>query len=198
MRPHPGAPVSTPLAWNELTEDVDPREFTMEVARSGRPDRRPLRARAPRPPAQPRTGFSRAGERETASDRGHRRGRCGEETVLLAEEIDGCLRPAKRLPWSAAASVSGGVMEAVAKGASEAGGVSVGILPGTDVAEANRWSPMRLPPGSGRARNLAVVASSQAAIAVGGSGGRRPRSPSLGSSAGPSWCSASLGEHRRG
>ena len=31
VRPHPGAPVSTPLAWNELTEDVDPREFTMEV-----------------------------------------------------------------------------------------------------------------------------------------------------------------------
>jgi len=32
VRPRPGAPVSTPLAWNELTEDVRPRDFTMSVA----------------------------------------------------------------------------------------------------------------------------------------------------------------------
>jgi bifunctional non-homologous end joining protein LigD len=32
VRPKPGAPVSTPLLWNELTEDVRPRDFTMEVA----------------------------------------------------------------------------------------------------------------------------------------------------------------------
>jgi bifunctional non-homologous end joining protein LigD len=31
VRPHPGAPVSTPLRWEELTEDVAPRDFTMEV-----------------------------------------------------------------------------------------------------------------------------------------------------------------------
>jgi bifunctional non-homologous end joining protein LigD len=29
VRPKPGAPVSTPLAWDELTDDVDPRDFTM-------------------------------------------------------------------------------------------------------------------------------------------------------------------------
>ncbi|HEY7397011.1 MAG TPA: non-homologous end-joining DNA ligase [Gaiellaceae bacterium] len=32
VRPKPGAPVSTPLHWEELTEDVRPRDFTMEVA----------------------------------------------------------------------------------------------------------------------------------------------------------------------
>ena len=30
VRPKPGAPVSTPLEWAELTEDVRPRDFTME------------------------------------------------------------------------------------------------------------------------------------------------------------------------
>jgi bifunctional non-homologous end joining protein LigD len=32
VRPKPGAPVSTPLAWEELTEDVRPRDFSMQVA----------------------------------------------------------------------------------------------------------------------------------------------------------------------
>jgi bifunctional non-homologous end joining protein LigD len=32
VRPKPGAPVSTPLDWSELTEDVRPRDFTMAVA----------------------------------------------------------------------------------------------------------------------------------------------------------------------
>jgi bifunctional non-homologous end joining protein LigD len=32
VRPKPGAPVSTPLHWDELTKDVRPRDFTMEVA----------------------------------------------------------------------------------------------------------------------------------------------------------------------
>jgi bifunctional non-homologous end joining protein LigD len=32
VRPKPGAPVSTPLEWSELTEDVRPRDFSMQVA----------------------------------------------------------------------------------------------------------------------------------------------------------------------
>jgi bifunctional non-homologous end joining protein LigD len=32
VRPKPGAPVSTPLRWEELTADVRPRDFTMEIA----------------------------------------------------------------------------------------------------------------------------------------------------------------------
>ena len=32
MRPKPGAPVSTPLRWDELTKDVTPRRFGMREA----------------------------------------------------------------------------------------------------------------------------------------------------------------------
>jgi len=32
VRPKPGAPVSTPLRWEELTPEVRPRDFTMAVA----------------------------------------------------------------------------------------------------------------------------------------------------------------------
>jgi len=32
VRPKPGAPVSTPLNWEELTEDITPRDFSMQVA----------------------------------------------------------------------------------------------------------------------------------------------------------------------
>ena len=32
MRPKPGAPVSTPLHWDELTEEIRPRDFSMAVA----------------------------------------------------------------------------------------------------------------------------------------------------------------------
>src|SRR5207302_10134893 len=32
VRPKPGAPVSTPLRWDELTEDIRPRDFSMQVA----------------------------------------------------------------------------------------------------------------------------------------------------------------------
>ena len=47
VRPKAGAPVSTPLRWDEVDESLDPREFTMEVVRR-RVDgaRRPLRRRA--------------------------------------------------------------------------------------------------------------------------------------------------------
>jgi bifunctional non-homologous end joining protein LigD len=33
VRPREGAPVSTPLRWEEMTEDIDPRQFTMDVVR---------------------------------------------------------------------------------------------------------------------------------------------------------------------
>lgn len=65
----------------------------------------------------------------------------------------------------------GGVMEAVARGAAEAGGWTVGILPGADEAEANPWIRLPLPTGMGEARNALVVRSAQAVVAVGGGWG---------------------------
>jgi uncharacterized protein (TIGR00725 family) len=64
-----------------------------------------------------------------------------------------------------------GVMEAVARGASRAGGTVVGILPGADPGEANPYCTHVVATGSGQTRNLAVAASGEVAIAVGGEWG---------------------------
>ena len=65
----------------------------------------------------------------------------------------------------------GEVMAAAARGAKSAGGTTIGILPGESRAEANEWIDHVIATGIGHARNLAVVASGDAVIAVGGSWG---------------------------
>src|SRR5262245_9863158 len=65
----------------------------------------------------------------------------------------------------------GGVMEAVARGAREGGGTTLGIVPGESRREANEWIDHTVATGIGHARNLAVVASGDAVIAVGGEWG---------------------------
>jgi uncharacterized protein (TIGR00725 family) len=65
----------------------------------------------------------------------------------------------------------GGVMEAAAQGAYEAGAQTVGILPGYDRRAANRFIRLAIVTGIGEARNLIVVASAQAVIALEGEGG---------------------------
>jgi uncharacterized protein (TIGR00725 family) len=62
-------------------------------------------------------------------------------------------------------------MAAAARGAKEAGGTTIGILPGEDRSEANPWLDHVVVTGIGHARNLAVVASGDAVVAVGGSWG---------------------------
>ena len=65
----------------------------------------------------------------------------------------------------------GGVMEAVCRGAKSKGGLTVGILPGQDSSTANPWVDVPVVTGIGEARNVAVVKSAQAVIAIGGSYG---------------------------
>ena len=65
----------------------------------------------------------------------------------------------------------GGVMEAAARGAAGAGGDVIGILPGTSPEEANPDVTHVVATGIGHARNLAVVASADAVIAIGGEWG---------------------------
>ena len=62
----------------------------------------------------------------------------------------------------------GGVMEAAARGATEAGGVAIGILPDEDRSRTNPYLTYSLVSGIGQARNLAVACSGEAVIAVGG------------------------------
>jgi uncharacterized protein (TIGR00725 family) len=65
----------------------------------------------------------------------------------------------------------GEVMAAAARGAKSAGGTTLGILPGESRRDANEWIDHAVVTGIGHARNLAVVASGDAVIAVGGSWG---------------------------
>ena len=61
-----------------------------------------------------------------------------------------------------------GVMEAVARGATEAGGTALGVLPDEDRKRANEYLTYSITTGTGHARNLAVVCSGDVVIALGG------------------------------
>jgi uncharacterized protein (TIGR00725 family) len=92
-------------------------------------------------------------------------GDCSAAERALAEEVG-------RLVAQAGATLVcgglGGVMEAAARGAKKAGGVTIGILPGHDRAVANPYLDHIVTTGIGHARNLAVVSSGDAVIAIGG------------------------------
>jgi uncharacterized protein (TIGR00725 family) len=92
----------------------------------------------------------------------------GAEHEARAEEVG------RLLAERGAVVVTGGlgqVMAAAARGAKAAGGTTIAIVPGESREEANRWSDYVVVTGIGHARNLAVVASGDAVIAVGGSWG---------------------------
>jgi uncharacterized protein (TIGR00725 family) len=61
----------------------------------------------------------------------------------------------------------GGAMEAACRGAKQADGLTVGILPGSDRSAANPFVDVALPTGLGEARNALVVGAADVVIAVG-------------------------------
>lgn len=65
----------------------------------------------------------------------------------------------------------GGVMEAACRGARAAGGLTIGILPGTYRGQANPHVDIPIVTGLGEARNVIIARTAQAAVAVGGSYG---------------------------
>ena len=65
----------------------------------------------------------------------------------------------------------GGVMEAACRGACEAGGTTLGLLPGSDRGAANPWVTVAVATGLGELRNGLVVRSADAVIAIGGAYG---------------------------
>ncbi len=92
----------------------------------------------------------------------------GPEHEARAEEVG------RLLAQRGATVVCGGreeVMAAAARGAKAVGGATIGILPGESRAEANPWIDHVVVTGMGHARNLAVAASGDAVIAVGGAWG---------------------------
>jgi uncharacterized protein (TIGR00725 family) len=64
-----------------------------------------------------------------------------------------------------------GVMEAASRGAADAGGTVLGVLPTLSTEDANPYVTHTIATGTGHARNLAVVASGEAVIAIGGEWG---------------------------
>lgn len=61
-----------------------------------------------------------------------------------------------------------GVMEAACRGARAAGGRTIGLLPGGDPDEANPFVEVVIPTGLGQMRNVVIVLTADALIAVGG------------------------------
>src|SRR5213592_4822701 len=92
----------------------------------------------------------------------------GREHEQRAEEVGRLL--AER-GCTVVAGALGEVMAAAARGAKSAGGTTIGIVPGESRAQANEWCDYVVATGIGHARNLAVVASGDAVIAVGGAWG---------------------------
>ncbi|MDQ4004935.1 MAG: TIGR00725 family protein [Actinomycetota bacterium] len=95
-------------------------------------------------------------------------GTATEEEAATAEEVG------RLLAERGAVVVCGGltgVMEAAARGASTAGGISVGLLPGQDRTGASEHLTVAIPLGMGEARNALVVRAADAVIAVGGEWG---------------------------
>ncbi len=62
----------------------------------------------------------------------------------------------------------GGVMEAGARGAKEAGGMTIGVIPGTNPNDANQYIDIPIVTSVGYARNIIIVNSSDSVIAVDG------------------------------
>ncbi len=65
----------------------------------------------------------------------------------------------------------GGVMEAACRGARQAGGLTVGILPSDSLEDANPYCQVVLPTGMGHARNALTVLGADLVIAIGGGAG---------------------------
>ena len=95
-------------------------------------------------------------------------GKCSAEEVKLAEAVGWGL--ARRGVILICGGL-GGVMEAACKGAKSEGGTTIGILPGEDRSAANPYVDIPIVTGIGYARNLIVVKSAQAVIAIDGSYG---------------------------
>jgi len=90
---------------------------------------------------------------------------CSPEQAKLAETVG------EQLAERGATIICGGlsgVMEAVCRGAKSRGGLTVGVLPGESPDMANPWVDIPVVTAMGEARNMAVVKSAQAVIAIGG------------------------------
>ena len=92
-------------------------------------------------------------------------GECTEAEARTAEEVG---REIARRKGVLICGGRRGVMEAAARGAQQAGGLVVGILPGTSRREGNPYLTVALATGLGDARNAVITCASDAIIAISG------------------------------
>lgn len=92
-------------------------------------------------------------------------GNADEKILKIAEEVGRFI--AKRNAILVCGGL-GGVMEAAAKGAKSENGITVGILPGNHKNDANPYIDISVTTGFGEGRNVIIVRSADALIAVGG------------------------------
>lgn len=92
-------------------------------------------------------------------------GECSPEDFEIAHEV-GYLVAQRE--WVLICGGLGGVMEGAAKGCSSGGGMTVGLLPGTDRYSANPYIALAIPTGMGEARNVLVVRASDVILAIAG------------------------------
>jgi len=90
---------------------------------------------------------------------------CSSQEAGLAQEVG---RELARRKITLICGGLGGVMEAACQGARMEGGTTVGILPGDDHRRANPHVQIPIVTGMGHARNVLVVKSARAVIAIGG------------------------------
>jgi len=90
------------------------------------------------------------------------------ELCAVAEQVGDMLA---RLGITVVTGGRGGVMEAACRGASRAGGTTVGILPSPEMNDANPWCGVVIPTGLGAARNVVNVLAGDFVIALGRSAG---------------------------
>src|ERR671936_1036735 len=92
-------------------------------------------------------------------------GRASDEEAWLAEEVGAGLADAGAVVVTGGLS---GVMEAACRGAKSRRGRTLGLLPGTDRADANGWVDVAVATGLGEMRNALIVRAADAVVAIGG------------------------------
>lgn len=95
-------------------------------------------------------------------------GKCSPNTALMAEELGYLLA---QNGYVLVCGGLGGVMEAAAKGAKRANGLTIGILPGNDPKDANPHIDIPIVTGLGPMRNYLVIANGQLTVAIEGGAG---------------------------
>jgi uncharacterized protein (TIGR00725 family) len=87
------------------------------------------------------------------------------EMLVVAEQLGACVAAAGAILVTGG---GGGAMEAACRGAKNAGGRTLGILPGNSRSAGNPFLDTSLPTGMGEMRNLLVVRAGDAVVAIGG------------------------------